>query len=644
VNGFFLDKIRSRFQPWVTFNSRAINVEGGRLRGGSFAQNQKLNWEVFMYTSLYAPEVQAIFDKAEAATGQIAGPFPSPADWRDQVIYFLMVDRFNNPVASPVHQPYDDPNYGQYQGGKFAGIQQQLAYIKNLGAGAIWLSPVLKNLPFDSGSYHGYGIHDFLRAEPLFALDPTNADHELRNLVDAAHEAGLYVIFDIVLNHTGDVFAYNGNSSASFSSTPLAVQWRDATGTPQPSWPDVGAIPNPPLDAVVWPSELQKNTFFRRQGMPGANSPDTVGDFDSLKQMMTADPDLQAFLIRTYQYVIARYDIDGFRIDTLRYLQGNLAQLFGNSIREFALSIGKKNFFTFGEVLDGTSEADIARFIGRNTTTGDDGDSLVGVDAALDYPLFNVLTPTIKGFSAPSSVVGMYNYRKQVEQFILSSHGEASRFFVTFLDNHDMKSRIRYEEPGNPDEFDDQVTMGVGCLYCLPGIPCLYYGTEQGLHGSGSDPAVREALWGIAPTFPQNSFFYAAIQKIFAVREAQPALRYGRFYFRPISGDSVNFGVSPYPAGILAWSRILNDQEVLIVANSGTAQTVSVDVILESTLSAPGDNLRILHSNKSTPTAPAAVRTLTQVTVSEVDGTTGSGPINTARVTVQPMEVQILRI
>ena len=65
-------------------------------------------------------------------------------------------------------------------------------------------------------------------------------------------------------------------------------------------------------------------------------------------------------MIRAYQYVIARYDIDGFRIDTLRYLQGNLPQLFGNSVREFALSIGKKNFFTFGEVFDASAEQDIA--------------------------------------------------------------------------------------------------------------------------------------------------------------------------------------------------------------------------------------------------------------------------------------------
>jgi hypothetical protein len=79
---------------------------------------------------------------------------------------------------------------------------------------------------------------------------------------------------------------------------------------------------------------------------------------------------------------------------------------------------------------------------------------------------------------------------------------------------------------------------------------------------------VREALWGIAPTFPQNTSFYVKIQEVVAVRNSEPALRYGRFYFRPISGDSVNFGISPFTSGVLAWSRILNDQEVLIVANT----------------------------------------------------------------------------
>src|ERR1700761_4943499 len=141
-----------------------------------------------MSASLSDTDVLETLSQAESNAGLPGGPFASPADWRDQTIYFLMVDRFNNPSAVPKHTPFDDPNYFAYQGGSFAGVVQQLSYIKSLGAGAIWLSPVLKNLKFDDGSYHGYGIHDFLRAEPKFAADPNDAgsaDDELRALVDA---------------------------------------------------------------------------------------------------------------------------------------------------------------------------------------------------------------------------------------------------------------------------------------------------------------------------------------------------------------------------------------------------------------------------------------------------------------------------
>ena len=351
-----------------------------------------------MSNSLYDAAAVAVFDGATSKADLPGGPFASPEDWRDLPIYFLMVDRFNRLDGKLNQPPFDNPNFADYQGGTFSGIKAKLSYIRQLGAGAIWLSPVLKNLPF-AHSYHGYGIHDFLRAEPHFADNPATADDELRALVDAAHQAGLYVIFDIVLNHVGDVFGYaSGNSN--FNSTPQPIQWRDATGTARADFPDIAQVANKSLDAFVWPTELQQNRFFRRQGNPSSNGPDTVGDFASLKQLLTSDADLQAYLIRAYQYVIARYDVDGFRIDTLRYLQPPLATIFGNSVRKFALSIGKRNFFTFGEVLDGNAEEDIARFIGRSTN--DSGD-LVGVDAALDYPLFNYLKPLVKGQSGLQS-------------------------------------------------------------------------------------------------------------------------------------------------------------------------------------------------------------------------------------------------
>lgn len=254
-----------------------------------------------MPTSLFAPDFQAVLDQAKQTSGTPSGPFASPEDWRDQWIYFLMVDRFNNPTMAPQHTPFDDPNLFAFQGGKFSGVRQQLPYLRQLGVGAIWLSPVLKNLGWDpSTGYHGYGIHDFLRAAPHFADDPQQADDELRVLVDAAHEQGIYVVLDIVLNHTGDVFAYIGGAAAGFPDG-KAVQWRDAAGVAQAGFPVLENIADPPLDALVWPSELHKNRFFRRQGPQPIGGDDTVGDFDSLKQMTTADPDLQHFLIRAYQ-------------------------------------------------------------------------------------------------------------------------------------------------------------------------------------------------------------------------------------------------------------------------------------------------------------------------------------------------------
>jgi len=602
-----------------------------------------------MATSLYSPDFLSIFNRNRDTGGPLTA-FASPADWRDQWIYFLMVDRFNNSLAPPRHQPFDDPNYYDFQGGNLASIQDRLPYIKQLGAGAIWLSPVLKNVPFQGGTYHGYGIHDFLHVDPRFARDPNDADNELRSLVDAAHSLGLYIVLDIVLNHTGDTFAYvcdsgesdcinSQGSEADFRSMARAIQWRDAQGNANPAWTDIATVPNPSPDEIVWPSELQKNDYFRRQGMPGP-ADDTVGDFASLKQFRTDLSDVQQFLIRSYQYVVARFDVDAFRIDTLRYLKNGLPLLFGNSIREYAMSIGKKNFFTFGEVFVGDAEQEIATFIGRTTTEGTD---MVGVDAALDYPLCFDLKPVVKGFAPPSELVSMYALRKSVEEDVLSSHGDATRYFVTFLDNHDVKERVRYADPTDPTRYDDQVTLGVACLFCLPGIPCLYYGTEQGLHGVGSDPAVREALWG-GPGFPQTSTYYQHISQIAAVRRQCPALRYGRFYFRPVSGDGQNFGVSTFLNGIVAFSRILMDQEIVVVANTDSVNPSTVFVIVDNTLHQPGDSFHVLYSNQQQPTAPGAVvqKAAGAVNVQETDGSTGTGPLNCVQVTLASLEVQIL--
>jgi len=307
-------------------------------------------------------------------------------------------------------------------------------------------------------------------------------------------------------------------------------------------------------------------------------------------------------------------------------------------MREFALSVGKANFFTFGEVYD--DEAKIAAFIGRHADQ--DGD-IVGVDAALDFPLFFRLPGVAKGLSAPSQVAGVFEARKQIERNVISSHGEAGRYFVSFLDNHDQHDRFRYADPAEPHRFDDQVTLGLAWLFALQGIPCLYYGTEQGLFGHGNtDGAVREALWGKPGAFDRADPFYRAVQAIAKLRAGQPALRYGRQYVRPVSGDRRVFGVSAFSPGVLAFSRILDEEEVVVVGNADTGAGVNLAVIVDAALNEAGARFDLLYSNKPVPGAPGAVEEIAGATVFEVDGRMSSGTVHAVSVTLGPCEVQVL--
>jgi len=622
-----------------------------------------------MATSVFSPSVSQLL--ADARTPghrtvvvhgnslQIPRPFPSPLDWRDKWIYFLLVDRFNNPLKPPVHQ-WDSP-FGEFQGGTLKGVEQALDYLADLGVGAIWLSPVMKNCPSNPGTYHGYGAQDFMAIEPRFASDPAasaQVEQELEELIDQAHARGMYIIFDIVLNHAGDVFAYvlaNGTvvAEADWHSDRYPVRWRDEDGHPRPDWPAPPQTTE--ADAAVWPVELRRNELFRQQGRGG----EAGGDFASLKELVTDYSEwtttsgnifpVRDALIRTYEYLIARFDVDGFRIDTLKYVEPEFAQIFGNATREYALSIGKKNFFTFGEVYD--NEEQIARFIGRSTT---ENSELMGVDAALDFPAFFRLPSVAKGMSAPADIVAMYAHRKKVQKEILSSHGEASRFFVTFLDNHDQKERFYYKENTNPDAYTDQLTLGLGCLFTVQGIPCVYYGTEQGLSGRGNvDWCVREALWGLGPgAFDLNGAIFKSVKRISELRRDNPPLRYGRQYFRPISGDGIHFGISPYPGGIIAFSRILNDQETLVVANTNTQQSWDGEVIVDYALNQAGSPFCLLYSNKQVagttgyspgPLGPVQERAHGSVEVHEPDGRITGGPLRSLPVHLEKMEFQVFR-
>lgn len=621
-----------------------------------------------------ASQQRSLLVSARTASGL---PYPSPADWRTIWIYFLMIDRFNNPAKAPAgtwNQKFDFR-----QGGTFKGIEQQLDYIASLGAGAIWISPVLKNAkPEWAYSYHGYATQDFMSLDGRFASDGTEAtaEKELKELVDAAHARGLYVILDIVINHTARVFDYwyqnqlrTDFSDAGILNGPLGdeppIQWLNGFGFPRPDWQDgfpAGTALSP--DDAVWPADLHEHKdFFRRRGdkLSDAAGPGNFarGDFGSMRQLVVeyladanTQPELRAkygktpvlnILITAYTYLIAKFDIDGFRIDTVKYVAPSMVQIFGNAIREYALSIGKRNFFTFGEIYD--NEQTIRQFIGRNTT--DSQGEGFGIDAALDFPLFFALPAVIKGFADVATVREVFDNRKKAENTLLSSHGEAGKYFVTFLDNHDQNQR--FNQPGTPVE---QVLSGLAVLFCLQGIPCLYYGTEQGLNGTKkkdgsadltSLESVREALWGKKPAFGKKGYFYHHTQALGKLRRSEPALQYGRLYFREVSGNGTDFG-HPYGAGsLLAFSRILYATEILVVVNTSFSTSFHGFVVLDSDINRAHPLATVVYSNIGT-VGQGTVQTVSPARFYEDDKLTGIADTAALFIKLAPMEVQIIKV
>ena len=145
----------------------------------------------------------------------------------DQNFYFVMGDRFANgdPAndtgglgSDPLVSGFDATKKGFYNGGDLDGLREKLDYVQGLGTDAIWLTPIFKNKAVQledgpSAGYHGYWITDFTQVDPHLG---TNQD--LAELVDAAHDRGMKVFFDIITNHTADVIGYSEGDRTAYVS------------------------------------------------------------------------------------------------------------------------------------------------------------------------------------------------------------------------------------------------------------------------------------------------------------------------------------------------------------------------------------------------------------------------------------------
>jgi len=149
---------------------------------------------------------------------------PSPDSWQDEVVYFLLVDRFSDGAEStrPLldrtrladarpDQPNGEPwrwdswassGSDRYQGGTLSGVTSKLDYLQGLGVTTVWVSPVFQQRGH-LDTYHGYGVQDFLDVDPRFGTR-----EDLVELVAQAHQRGLRVLLDVIFNHSGANWLY----------------------------------------------------------------------------------------------------------------------------------------------------------------------------------------------------------------------------------------------------------------------------------------------------------------------------------------------------------------------------------------------------------------------------------------------------
>jgi alpha-amylase len=514
-------------------------------------------------------------------------------EWREEFIYFLMTDRFHDDQArSPVLQSGRSNGIStpdDFFGGKIKGITNHLDYIAGLGCTAIWLSPVFEN---NAKAYHGYNINNYLSVDPHFGTE-----QDLIDLVDAAHNFSkggrpfpMRIILDVVINHSGDNWEYQGGPKSYTNGQQFAF----------------GNLRRP--DRPI-PTELQNPDWYHRRG--SINHFDTppenqLGDIVTLKDYANDDDAIGSAVINTlikaHAYWIRQADIDGFRVDAVKHMGPVACSRFCSNIREYAYRLGKRGFFLYGEVAQADDDL-YNRYIGQNTSSQDGNETVFfGLDSVLDFRLAEGngngrLRDVLKGFGGPQTLFD----RLEAQRQRALNRGEVGRYLVTFVDNHDSfwQGDGRFAN-GAPDE---QVIAALGYLLCSLGTPCIYYGTEQGFSGHGGDNQMREAMFDVAipgrNLLNTNCNIYQEIAKIADVMRANEALRFGRMYFRQISGDSEHFG---FPFGFtytLAFSRILYPDEVLVAYN--VEDKVRHDsVIVDAELHADGSSMRFLYGDNGT--------------------------------------------
>lgn len=474
---------------------------------------------------------------------------PSPSDWRDINIYQIFTDRFadgddsNNPRSQGWY--VDGKSFpairNYHHGGDWKGLKNNLDYLAGMGVKAIWMSGVQMN---DQGKdtrytpYHMYHPTDFFKVDPVMGTF-----QDLKDVIDACHARGIYVILDVVINHTADK---NGLRNG------VDDTWYWPSGGPNFGWWNDARKHAPPFD------QLQ---FFHGNGTINNwdSFPEYIyGQFKGTDDLATGREDVKAWLAQAFTNLIDATDCDGFRVDAIKHVDYNWIKGWADIMRKHAAFRGKNDFILFGEYFtyDNNTLASHCKEVGYS------------FNSALFFPLSQNIVNVFVNGQGPAQLTQQLNNR--------SLYGEGADRLVAFIDNHDV-NRISLINGGDTGNDVWKLGPALSFLYLATPVPCLFYGTEhafdQGGHYNGSNRTPdnpddgdwqRECMFdrGFQPGPAQgnklaatNAPLYQHIRALNAARDLYKSLTRGSFQER-------------WSDGAYAFSRVYQSEESLVAINT----------------------------------------------------------------------------
>jgi glycosidase len=463
----------------------------------------------------------------------------------DDVIYLLMPDRFANgdpahllpPATNSAAGPRGRHRAGAgYHGGDFRGIRDHLAYLKDLGVTAIWMTPFYRNSgPNGSrGAYHGYSTVDYYDVEPHFG-----SMQELQALVAAAHKIGIKIIQDQVANHCGP-----------------AHPW--VLDPPTPSWFNyLDANPKPAIDfnfsVLADPYATPAQTDLILHGWFAGDLPDLNQD----------DPLVSDYEIQNALWWIGMTGEDGIRQDTYPFVPRSFWERWQRAInRQYP------NFVCTAEIEDRlhpdpSGEAVLAFFEGGARRNGFD----TGLRSELDFPLEHAVQNVFGANQEP--------FTKLTDILALDSLFLHPEMLVVFAGNHDQ-SRMLTVANGDVTKL----MMAQTFVLTTRRTAHLYYGDEIAMADGPErgDAAYRDNFPGGFPGNLTNAFTAAGrtgdaavvfneTRDLLHFRQDHPALR---------RGDLINLLVT---TNQYAYLRSSPEESVLVLLNrAGDTNAVTLTV------------------------------------------------------------------